>query len=289
MRAYLNLLADVMTNGTRQKNRTGIDTLMIPGGFMQFDLQRGFPLLTTKRMAFGQIKGELLAFIRGYTSAADFRKLGCTIWDANANQNKQWLANPLRAGTDDLGRIYGAQWREWRGAEHPLDSHTDQLANALTMIEKDPTSRRIIVTAWNPTELDEMALPPCHLLYQFLVQQEPRRLHMTMYMRSCDMFLGVPFNIASYALLLHLVAAATGYEVGTLTMFLADVHVYENHFPQVTLQLNRAPRRWPTLVFNHPWDNDSATALQRLESVQPSDIDLEGYDPEPAIHGEMAV
>lgn len=290
MRAYLDLLAQVMNNGTRQKNRTGIDTLMIPGGMMQFDLQLGFPILTTKRVAFNQVKGELLAFIRGYTNAADFRKLGCTIWDANANQNKAWLANPQRLGTDDLGRIYGAQWREWLARGEGLDTeHIDQLKRALTMIEKDPTSRRIIVSAWNPGELDEMALPPCHLLYQFLVQQEGTKLHMTMYMRSCDMFLGVPFNISSYALLLSLVAYVMGYDPGTLTMFLADVHVYENHFSQVALQLNRTPRHRPTLLVDAKSKRASGDPIQWLESIEPIDIDLEGYDPEPAIHGEMAV
>lgn len=293
MKSYLDLLAQCYHTGVRQQNRTGIDTFMIPGGMMQFDLAQGFPILTTKRVPFRMVVAELLGFIRGYTNASDFRKLGCKIWDANANENKDWLKNPHRHGVDDLGRIYGAQWRRWNRVDRYPGGEVfvaplDQLARALDTIEKDPTSRRIIVSAWRPDELDQMALPPCHLLYQFLVTQLDRRLHMTMTMRSCDMFLGVPFNISSYALLLSLVARVTGYEVGTLTMFLADVHVYENHLDQVKEQLNRAPLLRPKLRLEVFTDN-SLSAIDLLERAEPGDIDLLEYAPHPAIRGEMAV
>lgn len=294
MKSYLELLDLCSRTGMRQRNRTGIDTFMIPGGMMQFDLAQGFPILTTKRVAFKQVVGELLGFIRGYTNAADFRALSCTIWDANANKNEQWLKNPNRQGTDDLGRIYGAQWRRWRSIDLDLGGHgnpdareIDQLARALETIKNDSTSRRIIVSAWQPGELDQMALPPCHLLYQFLIGQLDHKLHMTMYMRSCDMFLGVPFNISSYALLLALVSKAMGYEPGTLTMFLADVHIYENHLEQVKEQLSREPKELPTLGL--PENIDGLGPIAWLESLEPEDIELIGYDPHPPIKAEMAV
>lgn len=289
---YLRLLTQCLNQGARQKNRTGVDTFMIPGGMMQFNLEDGFPILTTKHVAFNQVKGELLGFIRGCTNAEDFRRLGCTIWDANANQNKAWLGNPNRRGTDDLGRIYGAQWRNWRRGirvnggdeEDPID----QLAGAIHTINLDPTSRRIIVSAWRPDEMSEMALPPCHLLYQFLVAQEAKRLDLCMYMRSCDMFLGVPFNISSYALLLFLISMVTGYKPGILTMFLADVHIYENHLDQVREQIARSTRELPKLQVNASGRLGSV-GLALLERLDPKDIQLVGYDPHPAIKGEMAV
>lgn len=294
---YLRLLDECWRSGVRQKNRTGVDTIMIPGGMMQFNMDEGFPILTTKKVNFDAVKAELIGFIRGYTSAADFRKLGCKIWDANANENKPWLMNPYRKGEDDLGRIYGAQWRAWRHAvktdppSHYQASHQvaemDQLANALELVRGDPTSRRIIVGAWNPGETHQMALPPCHLLWQLLVEQEKKKLHMTMYMRSCDMFLGVPFNISSYALLLSLIAKVMGYAPGKLTMFLADVHIYENHLDQVKEQRARTPRSRPTLHVDH--DNWGETPLQWLETIDPGDISLIDYDPHPPIKAAMAV
>lgn len=262
---------------------------MIPGGMMQFDLARGFPILTTKRVAFRQVVGELLGFIRGYTNAADFRALGCKIWDANANENTAWLKNQNRKGIDDLGRVYGKQWRDWKTDQL---ASLDQLKRAIDAIKMDPTSRRIIVSAWRPDELKQMALPPCHLLFQLLVEQERRALHMTMYQRSCDMFLGVPFNIASYALLLSLIAQVTGYRPGTLTMFLADVHIYENHLAQVDEQLGRSPLELPSLVIAPHEDDTHGTADQAvawLESLLPERISLMGYESHPAIKAEMAI
>lgn len=293
MRNYLELIRHCVDFGVRQKNRTGIDTYMIPGAMLQFNLQHGFPILTTKTVNFGAVAAELVGFIRGVDSAAAFRDLGTTIWDANANKNPQWLANPNRKGKDDLGRIYGKQWREWRypapGSFETVVEEVDQLAVALHSIKNDPTSRRIIVSAWQPAELDQMALPPCHLLYQFLVGQAEHRLHMTMFMRSCDMFLGIPFNISSYALLLSLVAQATGYTAGTLTMFLSDVHIYENHKEQVATQLDREPRLLPALTSPVTPGAGPEKPLEWLEAIIPTDVGLAGYDPHPPIRAEMAV
>lgn len=293
MKQYLAVLEDCMNQGIRQKNRTGVDTFMIPGHMMKFDLDQGFPILTTKKINFDSVKGELLGFIRGYTNAADFRKLGCKIWDANANNNEAWLTNPNRKGVDDLGRIYGAQWRDWevRHVDGGRDS-IDQFGGAIEMILRDPTSRRIIVNAWRPDELKEMALPPCHLYYQFLVGQLERKLHMTMVMRSCDMFLGVPFNISSYALLLSIVAMATGLQPGVLSMFLSDVHIYENHVEQVKLQLARTPWLPPKLLIARTapsYFHGGIAPLRWIETMEPEDIYLAEYQHHPAIKAEMAV
>ena len=294
MQQYLTLLKQCLDEGTRQKNRTGVDTFMIPGGMMQFNLESGFPILTTKRINFTAIVGELCAFIRGSTSSADFRALGAKIWDQNANENKQWLANPNRKGTDDLGRIYGCQWRDWSSTRLSGEAGTterhgiDQLKIVLEKLYKDPTDRRLIVTAWRPDELDQMALPACHLLWQLIVSQASNRINMCMYMRSCDMFLGVPFNISSYAMLLNLIAYATGYRPGTLTMFLADLHIYENHLEQVNEQLERIPRAKPWACINKELPA-TGSALEFLENISPVDIDLVGYEPYPPIKATMAV
>jgi len=297
---YLQLLRSCLVEGTQQSNRTGIDTRFLPGAMLQFDLRMGFPALTTKRLAFGQVVGELIGFLRGYTSAADFREVGCNIWDANANKNRTWLNNPNRLGEDDLGRIYGALWRGW-GAQLVRDFPSgkiigagpgvDQLQEALRKIFKDPTNRRNIVTAWDPTELPFQALPPCHLLYQFLVNVERKEINMCMYQRSCDMFLGVPFNMASYALLLSLVAKVTGYRAATLTMFLADVHVYVNHTEQIWEQLWRQPLAPPRL-YTSPKVAICASpesALEVLTLLEKDDVLLSDYRCHPPISAPMAV
>lgn len=295
MKQYLNLLSDVLSNGVRQSNRTGIDTLTIPGAMLKFDMSKGFPAMTTKRLAWKQVVGELIGFMRGTTNASDFRALGCTIWDANANQNQQWLDNPNRIGEDDLGCIYGSMWRCWPNAnwnEYQLDdrpSQVDQLANALDQVRNNPESRRIIVTAWNPSELDKMALPPCHLLFQLLPHKSTKKLHMVMYQRSCDMFLGVPFNIASYALLLHIISALTDYTPGTLTMMLADVHIYINHLEQVAEQLDRQPSTLPELQMCLPIQTNERTLDNFLDSICPDDFTLINYVPQAAIKAPMAV
>jgi thymidylate synthase len=315
MKNYHNLLQEILDNGIQQSNRTGIDTLTLPGAMLKFDLRDGFPAITTKKLAFNQVKGELIGFLRGYTNAADFRALGCTVWDQNANEHgvdmqgnhveNKWLSNPARKGHDDLGQIYSAQWRRfghtWSDPEG-LHGHAgltmasvkvDQIAAALHEVRYNPTSRRILVSAWNPTQMNEAALPPCHVLFQLLPHVDSRVLHMTMYQRSCDMFLGVPFNIASYALLLELFAAWTGYTAGTLTMFLADAHIYVNHIDQVKEQLAREEYPLPGLYILNPLQGfkDVKTApLEALVSgMHPDDIQLTNYQHHPAIKAPMAV
>lgn len=289
MKQYLDLLQNVLDNGIWQSNRTGIDTLTIPGAMLKFDLRDGFPAVTTKRLAFNQVKGELIGFLRGYTDAAQFRELGCTIWDQNANENEAWLNNPNRQGHGDLGRIYGAQWRDFDGG-HPDFGGVDQIANALHTLRTDPHSRRILVSAWNPNQLDEMALPPCHVLFQLLPHVDSKVLHMTMYQRSCDLFLGIPFNIASYALLLELFAAWSGYAAGTLTMFMADTHIYVNHIDQVKEQLTRDPLPLPELVIDiSPFEATTLDAETLINKIHPDDIFLDQYQSHPAISAPMAV
>lgn len=284
MRNYLGLLNKVLINGTLHDNRTGIPTVRTTGAMLEFNMALGFPAVTTKKLAFKAVVGELIGFIRGYTSAEQFRRLGCNVWDANANQNEAWLANPHREGTDDLGRIYGAQWRSWTCGDLIT---LDQLGKAIHEIQNNPQSRRIVVTAWQPAELDQMALPPCHLLFQYHVDVAAGELSMTMYQRSCDLFLGVPFNIASYALLLELTARACGLKAGKLVMFLADVHIYKNHMDQVIEQCGRDTMDLPTLSVHN--QRPDLSGLAWLEALEPADITLDGYHHHPAIKGEMAV
>ncbi len=286
MKQYLDLLKKVIDEGEWQPNRTGIPTKRIDGAMLEFDLTKGFPAITSKKLAFNAVKGELLGFIRGYDNAAAFRNLGCKVWDQNANENEAWLKNENRKSVDDLGRIYGQQWRGWY---HDTCGRIDQLKNAITEVVLNPTSRRIIVSAWNPADLDKMALPPCHVMFQLLVNTEQKTLSMCMYQRSCDMFLGIPFNIASYALLLELIAMVTGLTAKKLTMFLADVHIYQNHMTQVEEQLSRPTHELPTLCINPEAISRSADMIRILELVQPNDINLIGYEHEAAITADMAV
>jgi len=288
MRNYIDLLQEVMEHGIRQANRTGVDAVSIPGATLRFDLADGFPLITTKKMPFRSIAAEFVGFLRGYDNAADFRALGCKIWDQNANENAQWLNNPNRKGTDDLGRIYGVQWRRWRGAD---GREVDQVMNALKTIHEKPTDRRIIVTAWKPDELSKMALPPCHLLYQFLASIEKRELHLCMYQRSCDLFLGVPFNIASSALFLSIMAHLTGYTPRYFTHFLADAHIYVNHLDQVREQVGRPPLPLPRLEIDEriPACSGGDFHPDWIDKVAPADFRLVGYTSHPAIRAPMAV
>lgn len=286
MKQYLDLLQRVMTDGKWQHNRTGIPTKRIEGAMLEFDLKNGFPAITTKKLAWKNVVGELLGFIRGYTDAQQFRNLGCNVWNQNANENKDWLANPTRCGQDDLGRIYGAQWRGW--TKPYSNQKIDQLADAVHEVMYNPTSRRIIVTAWNPGELELMALPPCHMTFQLLVDVEANEVSLCMYQRSCDLFLGIPFNIASYALLLEMIAAATNRAPGKLIMFLADVHIYQNHVEQVQEQLSREPFSLPTLRIKDEFFN-STMGISRLLDAEPDDFTLHNYVSHMPIKAEMAV
>lgn len=288
MKNYIDLLKRILADGQWMDNRTGVRSLRVEGAMLEFDLREGFPAVTTKRLAFRSVVGELLGFLRGYTDAAAFRELGCKVWDANANLNQAWLNNPFRAGVDDLGLVYGAQWRGF--GDGTTGRRIDQLRNALELVHKDPDSRRIIVNAWNPLELEMMALPPCHLMFQLLPNRSTGGMSLVMYQRSCDMFLGVPFNIASYALLLELICRATGYRAERLVMFLADAHIYENHLDQVHTQIGRQPLPLPALVIDSNCHaRDPGAQLRWLEQVAPEDIWLELYNCHPAIAAEMAI
>jgi thymidylate synthase len=264
MRQYLNLLADVMENGTDRPDRTGTGTRSVFGRQLRFDLARGFPLLTTKKLHLKSIIYELLWFLRGETNARWLQERGVKIWDQWADEN------------GDLGPVYGSQWRSWPDGE---GGTIDQIANVVKSIKTKPDSRRHIVTAWNPAEVDEMALPPCHCLFQFYVADG--KLSCQLYQRSGDIFLGVPFNIASYALLTHMMAQVTGLEVGEFVHSFGDVHLYSNHVEQAKEQLRRDPRPLARMTLNP--DRSS------IFEFEYEDFLITGYDPHPHIKAVVAV
>ncbi len=267
MQNYLDLMRRILDNGATRTDRTGTGTLSRFGEHLSFDLSEGFPAVTTKRLWFKGVVTELLWFIRGDTNVRWLQDHGVHIWD-------EW-ADP---DTGDLGPVYGAQWRSWPapGTPHP---HIDQLAQVIEQIRTTPDSRRLIVSAWNPAVLPDMALPPCHLLYQFHVHDG--RLSCQLYQRSADVFLGLPFNIASYALLTHMVAHVTGLKPGVLHIALGDAHLYLNHQAQAAEQLARSPLAPPTL-----WLNPGVT---RIDDFTLPDIELHGYEHHAAIAAPIAV
>lgn len=289
MRSYLDLLKKVLTEGVREPNRTGIDCFTIPGEMLKFDLRDGFPAMTTKKLFYETgVVGELIGFLEGTNSLKRFQELGCNVWNKNMTDPK-WLNNPNCDGPDDMGRIYGQQWRYYSGTDmYQRPIFVDQIANALADIRSAQPSRRIVVNAWNPAELDQAVLPPCHMMFQLLPHKSTNTLHMTMTQRSCDMFLGIPFNIASYATLLHLFAAWAGYKVGTLTMFLSDVHVYENHLGPCAEQLEREPLPLPELRICVPVNAEQLTIDELVAALRPEDFNLYNYNHHPAIKAEMA-
>ncbi len=323
MQQYQELIQTVIDTGSWQDNRTGIRTLAVPGAMMRFDLQQGFPAVTTKKLAFKSVVGELCAFLRASRSAADFRALGCKVWDQNANENQQWLANPYRLGEDDLGPVYGVQWRQWPGfkliaLDQPaqiadaqkngfrlisqfddagvprvlLHKAIDQLRECLDTIVSNPSSRRILFHGWNPAVLDAVALPACHLLYQFIPNPSTRELSMCLYVRSNDLGLGTPFNLAEGAALMHLVGRMTGYKPRWFSYFIGDAHIYENHMEMVSEQLTRTPFPAPQLRIADRVPDFAITGKYQpewLELVEPSDFSLEGYQHHAPITAPMAV
>ena len=323
MKQYLDLVRDILANGSWQTNRTGVRTLSLPGAMLRFDLQQGFPAVTTKKLAFKTAIGELVGFLRASRSAADFRALGCKVWDQNANENAQWLANPYRLQEDDLGPVYGVQWRQWpayklldagqraqiedalaRGyrrvavvdeAGRPqvlLYKAVDQLRQCLETIVANPSDRRILFHGWNWAQLEEMALPPCHLLYQFLPNAARREISLCLYVRSNDIGLGTPFNLAEGAALLHLVGRLTGLAPRWFSYFIGDAHIYENHLAMLHEQLKREPFAAPTLRLSERIPDHALTgrlAPEWLEQVEPGDFALEGYEHHPALTAAMAV
>ncbi|MET0668244.1 MAG: thymidylate synthase [Methyloceanibacter sp.] len=264
MRQYLDLLARIRTEGLRKGDRTGTGALSLFGEQMRFDLGEGFPLLTTKKLHVKSIVHELLWFLQGSTNVRYLNEHGVTIWDEWADED------------GELGPVYGRQWRSW---PKPDGGTVDQITRLVEGIKRDPDSRRHIVSAWNVGEIDKMALPPCHCLFQFCVGDG--RLSCQLYQRSADVFLGVPFNIASYALLTLMVAQVTGLKPGTFVHTFGDVHLYLNHLDQADEQLSRLPRALPRMEMN--------PEVRSLFNFACEDFKLVGYDPHPAIRAEVAV
>lgn len=260
---YEDLLAKILREGAKKDDRTGTGTTSLFGQQMRFDLQNSFPLITTKKVYWKGIVGELLWFLQGSSNVTWLQDHNIHIWD-------EWAAED-----GELGPVYGVQWRSW---PTPDGNHIDQISRSLEMLKNNPDSRRNIVSAWNVSELENMALPPCHLLFQFYVADG--KLSCQLYQRSADMFLGVPFNIASYSLLTHMFAQQAGLEVGEFIWSGGDCHIYDNHIEQVREQLSRDARPYPQLKL---------TKAQDLFSYTFEDCQLEGYDPHPAIKGKVAV
>ncbi len=288
--AYLDALRDILSTGEHRPDRTGVGTISKFGVQMRFDLSQGFPAVTTKKLAWKAMVSELLWFIEGSGDENRLKEIlhgtryseKKTIWSDNATA-PYWTSKRLQRHAGDLGRVYGVQWRKWRKPlirinKVILQNH-DQLAELIDGIKKDPYSRRHIITAWNPGELDLMALPPCHVMAQFYVNNG--KLSCQMYQRSADMFLGVPFNIASYALFTHMIAKVCGLDVGELIIALGDAHIYENHVEQVKEQLTREPLPLPKVIIN--------PAITDINKFTMQDFELVNYESHEAIKAPMAV
>ena len=323
MKKYLDLLKTVLTTGKWQQNRTGIRTISAPGQMLKFDLQEGFPAMTTRKLAVKTGAGELVGFLRAESSAAGFRALGCKVWDQNANENKQWLENPYREGPDHLGDIYGVQWRKWpaykqipaaneaqlndaldRGyeiiSERLVDDkivlilfkEIDQVRECLDKIVYNPEDRRILFHGWNPAVLDQIALPSCHLLYQFHANKELKELSMTLFIRSSDGGLGLPLNVHEAGLLLSLMSHLSGYTPRLLTIMLGDSHIYENQLDMVNEQFNREPYASPRLRISERVPAFAETGVYQpewLDLIEPSDFILEDYKHHAPLTAAMAV
>lgn len=271
---YADLCRHVLANGQDREDRTGTGTRGVFGYQMRFNLQKGFPLLSTKKVFFKGVKGELLWLLSGSTNVHDLNALGITIWDEWADER------------GELGPVYGKQWRNWttRHSSYEEDMFfreetVDQIAEVIQEIKTNPNSRRLIVSAWNVADIPDMHLPPCHTLFQFYVQDG--KLSCQLYQRSADIFLGLPFNIASYALLTHLIAQACNLQVGEFIHTLGDAHIYKNHIPQIHIQLDRDSRPMPLLVLN----ND----IKNIDDFKMEDIKIENYNPHPPIKGAVSI
>lgn len=314
MQQFHDLLSNILETGKRRPNRTGTDTLFVHGQALRFDMADGYPAITTKQLFFKAAKGELFGFFRGYTSAAQFREIGCKVWDGNANETKSWLNNPFRTGQDDLGRIYSAQWTDWRDwrsvtSQEEADELSkkgydllafdpvkrtwvfrrgmNQLEIALKQIMTDPTNRRILITGWRPDEFDQMSLPPCHVDYQFIVDVEEKTLNMCFFQRSFDTALA--FNISLGALFLHIMAKLSGYKAGVMTQFIGDAHVYVNHIEGVREMLSREHFEQPDIDLSGIPTLNSVDEIPGIfEKLDPDTVKLVNYKHHPAIRLAMA-
>jgi len=264
MKQYLDLLDHILTNGVEKSDRTGTGTKSVFGYQMRFDLEKGFPLLTTKKLHLKSIIYELLWFLNGDTNIKYLNDHGVTIWNEWADEK------------GNLGPVYGSQWRSWPSAD---GKHIDQISQIVSSLTKNPDSRRHMVCAWNVGEIEKMALPPCHALFQFYVADG--KLSCQLYQRSADVFLGVPFNIASYALITMMMAQSTGLKLGEFVHTFGDAHIYLNHLEQVNLQLTREPRQLPKMIINQE--------VKSIFGFKFEDFKLEGYDPHPHIKGAIAI
>lgn len=264
MQQYLDLLNHILDKGTQKGDRTGTGTISTFGYQMRFDLNEGFPVLTTKKVHLRSIIIELLWFLRGETNIAYLKENGCRIWDEWADEN------------GDLGPVYGYQWRHWPS---PDGSEVDQITKLINQLKKNPNSRRHLVSAWNPSFVDDMALPPCHTMFQFYVADN--KLSCQLYQRSADTFLGVPFNIASYALFTMMIAQVCGFELGDFVHSFGDVHLYNNHLEQTKLQLTRTPKKLPTMKIN--------PKVKSIFDFKYEDFELVDYNPEPHIKAAVSV
>lgn len=315
MQNFHDLLSHLADTGQYKPNRTGVGTYASVGHMLKFDLAHSFPAITTKKLAFKTLTAELIGLFRGFDNAANFRALGCPIWDQNANETPSWLANPNRKGVDDLGRIYGVQWTKWRDtrvvhaqaqaqqmvqeggytlvaadparATWVVERTINQLEEALRTLLTDPFNRRIIVNGWRPDEADLQCIPCCHVGYQFLVMPDGT-LHSTLWQRSFDAFLA--FNVPTLALLTHVMARLAGLQVGTATMFISDAHLYENHLEQVRTQLAREHFEPPQLGISETLQKVGSLAEIKgaFERIEPRDFWLEGYQSHETIKAPMA-
>jgi thymidylate synthase len=315
MQQFHDLVANILENGIREPNRTGIDTLSLPGQVLRFDMADGFPAITTKKLAFKSAVGELLGFYRGATTAAQFRELGCKVWDANANNTESWLANPNRLGEDDLGRIYSAQWTDWRDwrMTHSADEANEltakgyelvacdvalnryvfrrginQLEDVLTKLLTNPNDRRKVITAWRPDEWDAAALPSCHTEISLQADTKNRKLHLTQHMRSFDVGLG--FNVTLSSLMLCIMAKLSGFTPATVTFLIADAHAYVTHEEGLRELISREHYPQPTLHLGDsiPTLTSADQVKGAFERIQPDDIQLVGYKSHPPIKLPMA-
>jgi len=279
MKQWKDLMHKVMEEGEQRQNRTGVNTLALFGETIEFtDIGKQFPAVTLKKLAFKQVCAELACFLRGYDNLTDFWMMGCHIWDDNANA-EYWMKNPRHKGPGDVGRIYGVQWRDWRSPGK--DYAIDQIKILVQQLRDDPMSRRMVVTAWNPGELDQMCLPPCHTMFQCFVQQGS--LHMLVNLRSVDVFLGLPFDVASYATLQHLLAKQAGLYPNRLKFMLGDTHIYMNHMEAVETALKRNPLPPPRLQFTEKGRGKEIT------NFHPEDVELVDYKSHPPIAAVMNV